>query len=86
MTTLDTPAGVRAVGAPGVLSFGADLGMGRPMDHVLRQCLIADGRRRHPGGRTTAAANSYQALVEPRPYQVSGEPRGGAARVARLLS
>lgn len=25
----------------GVLSFGADLGMGQPMDHVLRQCVIA---------------------------------------------
>jgi putative nucleotidyltransferase with HDIG domain len=24
-----------------VLSFGADLGMGQPMEHVLRQCLIA---------------------------------------------
>jgi len=26
-----------------VLSFGADLGMGQPMEHVLRQCLIALG-------------------------------------------
>ncbi len=25
----------------GVLSFGVDLGMGQPMEHVLRQCLIA---------------------------------------------
>src|SRR5207302_3206168 len=25
----------------GVLSFGADLGMGQPMEHVLRQCLIS---------------------------------------------
>jgi HD-GYP domain-containing protein (c-di-GMP phosphodiesterase class II) len=25
----------------GVLSFGADLGMDQPMDHVLRQCVIA---------------------------------------------
>jgi HD-GYP domain-containing protein (c-di-GMP phosphodiesterase class II) len=25
----------------GVLSFGADLGMGQPMEHVLRECLIA---------------------------------------------
>ena len=24
-----------------VLSFGVDLGMGQPMEHVLRQCLIA---------------------------------------------
>ena len=27
----------------GVLSFGVDLGMGQPMEHVLRQCLIALG-------------------------------------------
>jgi HD-GYP domain-containing protein (c-di-GMP phosphodiesterase class II)/DNA-binding CsgD family transcriptional regulator len=27
----------------GVLSFGADLGMGQPMEHVLRQCLVALG-------------------------------------------
>jgi HD-GYP domain-containing protein (c-di-GMP phosphodiesterase class II) len=27
----------------GVLSFGADLGMGQPMEHVLRQCLLALG-------------------------------------------
>ncbi len=26
-----------------MLSFGADLGMGQPMEHVLRQCLIALG-------------------------------------------
>jgi len=25
----------------GVLSFGVDPGMGQPMEHVLRQCLIA---------------------------------------------
>jgi HD-GYP domain-containing protein (c-di-GMP phosphodiesterase class II) len=25
----------------GVMSFGVDLGMGQPMEHVLRQCLIA---------------------------------------------
>jgi hypothetical protein len=26
-----------------VLSLAADLGMGQPMEHVLRQCLIALG-------------------------------------------
>jgi HD-GYP domain-containing protein (c-di-GMP phosphodiesterase class II) len=33
----------------GVLSFGADLGMGQPMDHVLGQCLIARGLARRIG-------------------------------------
>ncbi|MFD4365874.1 HD domain-containing phosphohydrolase [Rhodococcus sp. NPDC058521] len=33
--------GVRLAELLGVLSLGADLGMGQPMEHVLRQCLIA---------------------------------------------
>jgi HD-GYP domain-containing protein (c-di-GMP phosphodiesterase class II) len=38
---VQAPAGVRLSELLGVLSFGADLGMGQPMEHVLRQCLIA---------------------------------------------
>jgi HD-GYP domain-containing protein (c-di-GMP phosphodiesterase class II) len=37
----DAPTGVRLSELLGVLSFGADLGMGQPMEHVLRQSLIA---------------------------------------------
>ena len=36
-----TLAELRLAELLGVLSFGADLGMGQPMDHVLRQCVIA---------------------------------------------
>ena len=39
--TTGGPSGVRLSELLGVLSFGADLGMGQPMEHVLRQCLIA---------------------------------------------
>jgi HD-GYP domain-containing protein (c-di-GMP phosphodiesterase class II) len=35
------PAGLKLSELLGVLSFGSDLGMGQPMEHVLRQCLIA---------------------------------------------
>ncbi|MFD4182758.1 HD domain-containing phosphohydrolase [Rhodococcus sp. NPDC058514] len=35
------PEGVRLAELLGVLSLGTDLGMGQPMEHVLRQCLIA---------------------------------------------
>ncbi len=38
---MNSPSGVRLSELLGVLSFGADLGMGQPMEHVLRQCLIA---------------------------------------------
>ena len=42
MTPARPPKGsVRLAELLGVLSFGADLGMGQPMEHVLRQCLIA---------------------------------------------
>ena len=34
-------ANIRLAELLGVLSFGADLGMGQPMEHVLRQCLIS---------------------------------------------
>jgi hypothetical protein len=32
---------VRLAELLGVLSLAADLGMGQPMEHVLRQCLIS---------------------------------------------
>ena len=41
MSEVNAPAGVKLSELLGVLSFGADLGMGQPMEHVLRQCLIA---------------------------------------------
>ena len=34
-------AGIRLAELLGVLSLAADLGMGQPMEHVLRQCLIS---------------------------------------------
>lgn len=40
MTSRDSDR-VRLAELLGVLSLGADLGMGQPMEHVLRQCLIA---------------------------------------------
>ena len=45
----DAPAGVKLAELLGVLSFGADLGMGQPMEHVLRQCLIALDLSEHMG-------------------------------------
>jgi HD-GYP domain-containing protein (c-di-GMP phosphodiesterase class II)/DNA-binding CsgD family transcriptional regulator len=41
MTQVDANGGVKLAELLGVLSFGADLGMGQPMEHVLRQCFIA---------------------------------------------
>jgi hypothetical protein len=36
-----SPGGVRLAELVAVLSLGADLGMGQPMEHAMRQCLIA---------------------------------------------
>ena len=36
-----SPAGVRLAELVAMLSLGADLGMGQPMEHAMRQCLIA---------------------------------------------
>ncbi len=41
MVEAEAPGGLRLSELLAVLSFGADLGMGEPMEHVLRQCLIA---------------------------------------------
>jgi HD-GYP domain-containing protein (c-di-GMP phosphodiesterase class II) len=38
---IDAPAGVRLSELLGVMSFGVDLGMAQPMEHVLRQTLVA---------------------------------------------
>ncbi len=38
---LPSACGVRLAELLAVLSLGADLGMGQPMDHAMRQCLIA---------------------------------------------
>jgi hypothetical protein len=35
------PAGVRLSELVAALSFSSDLGLGQPMEHVLRSCLIA---------------------------------------------
>ncbi len=43
MTGSGEPSGVRLSELLGVLSFGADLGMGQPMEHVLRQCMLSLG-------------------------------------------
>ena len=44
---------VRLAELVAALSLGIDLGFGQPMEHVLRQCLIAlrlgEGRRRSRG-------------------------------------
>jgi HD-GYP domain-containing protein (c-di-GMP phosphodiesterase class II)/DNA-binding CsgD family transcriptional regulator len=37
----EEPSALRLAELLGVLSLGADLGMGQPMEHMLRQCLIA---------------------------------------------
>src|SRR4029077_1952898 len=37
----DVPGGIRLAELLAVLSLGTDLGMGQPMEHVLRQCLIS---------------------------------------------
>jgi HD-GYP domain-containing protein (c-di-GMP phosphodiesterase class II)/DNA-binding CsgD family transcriptional regulator len=43
MSTVEGAPALRLSELLGVLSFGADLGMGQPMDHVLRQTMIAVG-------------------------------------------
>ena len=41
MSVVDDRASVRLVELVAALSLGVDLGFGQPMEHVLRQCLIA---------------------------------------------
>jgi HD-GYP domain-containing protein (c-di-GMP phosphodiesterase class II) len=41
VTEVAARSGLKLSELLGVLSFGSDLGMGQPMEHVLRQCLIA---------------------------------------------
>lgn len=45
----DSPSGVRLAELLAVLSLGADLGMGQPMEHALRQCLISLRLGEHVG-------------------------------------
>ncbi len=64
MTSVGGPSGVRLSELLGVLSFGADLGMGQPMEHVLRQCLIAHGLAERIGlGDDDRDAVFFAALV-----------------------
>src|SRR5262245_41073942 len=41
MSTRSDPDAVRLAELVAALSLGVDLGFGQPMEHVLRQCLIA---------------------------------------------
>src|SRR5204863_1815960 len=41
MPTAPDPARVRLAELVAALSLGVDLGFGQPMEHVLRQCMIA---------------------------------------------
>ena len=41
MTELRVTTGVRLAEVLAALSLATDLGMGQPMEHMLRQCLIA---------------------------------------------
>ena len=41
MTAAEAHQGIRLAELLAVLSLGTDLGMGQPMEHLLRQCLIS---------------------------------------------
>ncbi|HEX9506547.1 MAG TPA: HD domain-containing phosphohydrolase [Acidimicrobiia bacterium] len=49
MTDVPAPVEVRLAELLGVLSLGADLGLGQPMEHALRQCVIARRMGEHLG-------------------------------------
>jgi hypothetical protein len=49
MTEPSARSDVRMAELLAVLSLAADLGMGQPMEHVLRQCLICLRLARHLG-------------------------------------
>src|SRR6516165_10809215 len=56
--------GVRLAELVAALSLGVDLGFGQPMEHVLRQCLIALGLAGHAGlGERDRVAVYYTALL-----------------------
>jgi hypothetical protein len=67
----DARSGVRLAELLAVLSLAADLGMGQPMEHVLRQCLIESASRPvRPGSSLAARARakrSPSACVKFRP-------------------
>ena len=52
-------AHVRMAELVGALSLGIDLGFGQPMEHVLRQCLIAVRLAEHAGLDDEARADVY---------------------------
>ena len=58
------PGGVRLAELVAALSLGVDLGFGQPMEHVLRQCMIAlrlaEMRR---AGRAERSVVYYTALL-----------------------
>ena len=49
MTDAPAPVKVRLSELLGVLSLGADLGLGQPMEHALRQCIITRRMGEHLG-------------------------------------
>jgi hypothetical protein len=49
VTAAPVPDQVRLAELLGVLSLGADLGLGQPMEHALRQCVIARRMGEHLG-------------------------------------
>jgi len=58
------PAGVRLAELVAALSLGIDLGFGQPMEHVLRQCLIAMRLAERAGlDEQTRASVYYTALL-----------------------
>jgi HD-GYP domain-containing protein (c-di-GMP phosphodiesterase class II) len=60
----EAPSDLRLSELLGVLSFGVDLGMGQPMEHVLRQCLIALRLGEQTGlGRSDLEAVYFASLV-----------------------
>ena len=57
--TSAAPQRIRLAELLGVLSLGADLGMGQPMEHVLRQCLIALHLAERPGSTSRSELVVY---------------------------
>jgi HD-GYP domain-containing protein (c-di-GMP phosphodiesterase class II) len=54
---------VRRAELPAILSLGADLGLGQPMEHILRECLIALRLAQRLGLDEQARATVYYAAL-----------------------
>ena len=55
----EDPRDARLVEILGALSLGTDLGMGQPLGHAIRTCLIASGLARECGLPTAARADVF---------------------------